>query len=649
MRLLAITLFGCGSSGFGPAPERPGTDPSPVPDGPMALCINEIAPAAARSWRGDDWIELFDPTGEVVSLEGWGLADADGVVHPLPEGSVPAGGAIVLDGDRLPIGLDADGDEVVLVDPEGRRQVVRYGPSERDRTWARTEDCCTEAGCWTSVWLGTPARSNGRQVVGPDTPPEWTTPVNATWRFPALADVIELTVEVRGGARAWLDGEELLRVGLPSGEVGAEDPPLLDAPTVARVRVVPLPIEDHVLVVQVHGDELAVTAQALGDGPSSLASQGEEDVPAAPDVPVFARDRIHEIRLELGPEAQATMDAEVGTYVTGVLTYDGQVLDRIAVKRRGKGGSLRPMGGKPKLRVDLNREVPGGGLGELKALILDNAVQDCSSIKMPLAFDVFALAGNAAPRSGYAHVVIDGEDKGLYYLTEEIDERFAEVWTGDPDAAVFDGSYANKPGEPLALADFDWETVDRFDQEEGPDLGGAQLDRIVEALDAWEAGTATVQDVAQVLDWDSWIGHLAAEEWVGHADGYVLMPNNEWIVIPADGRSRVVAWDTDQTFVEDWQWFIGTRWNDPGGRIARLCVADPTCAERKRQVMANLMDAVDAADLHGELDRLSALTLAATRADPRRECAVESVDVFRAAVGAWIDERSSALRGVYGL
>jgi hypothetical protein len=261
---------------------------------------------------------------------------------------------------------------------------------------------------------------------------------------------------------------------------------------------------------------------------------------------------------------------------------------------------------------------------------------------MPTAFEVFRLAGNAAPRTGWAHLVIDGADYGLYALTEEIDDRFAARWFEDADAVIHDGSYVNEPGEPLALVDFTWDTLPMWDQEGGP-VDNTVLADVTTALDAWEAGARQWADLDDVIDRATWLRHLAAEEWAGHVDGYVLMPNNEWLVTPDDGRTRVVAWDTDQAFLHDTDWFTGTRWTDPGGRLARLCRQDPACDAEWEATLDGVALRADTSDLAGLVDRLDALTRDAALADPRRECPADAVLPARDGVRAWLAGRTAEL------
>lgn len=150
------------------------TRPDLPPAGPAALCINEFMPVNVSSWwLGDvapDWIELFNRTGADVSLDGWEIAD-DRNAGRYDLGAslvVPAGGTLLLYAeddpyagpDHVDFSLSDAGEEVVLEDPEGRVQIVTYGPIAGDVSIFRLTDCCEGEGCLVAGTGGTPNASN---------------------------------------------------------------------------------------------------------------------------------------------------------------------------------------------------------------------------------------------------------------------------------------------------------------------------------------------------------------------------------------------------------------------------------------------------------------------------------------------------------
>jgi hypothetical protein len=181
--MLGLILAACAADPSAPARPSPG-DPavalvasSAAQAGvPPALCINELMPAnQAALLREDgaapDWIELFNPTAEDLSLEGWSITDDRAATAPYALSAalvVPAGGALLLYADEeleagpehLPFKLSADGEEVALFDPEGDGVVLSFGRVYDDFAVARATDCCAGEGCLQHVFHGSPGRSN---------------------------------------------------------------------------------------------------------------------------------------------------------------------------------------------------------------------------------------------------------------------------------------------------------------------------------------------------------------------------------------------------------------------------------------------------------------------------------------------------------
>lgn len=162
-----------------PAEPVPAGDSQPVvqlPVEPLELCINEFVPDNATGWQDEtgafaDWVELHNPTAGDFPLDGWSLTDdpEDPHKHPLDGVVLPARGYLVFAADdraelgplHLSFGLAADGEVIGLFREDGAGELLGFGQTLEDSSWARSPDCCPDpAACTEQRWLGTPGSAN---------------------------------------------------------------------------------------------------------------------------------------------------------------------------------------------------------------------------------------------------------------------------------------------------------------------------------------------------------------------------------------------------------------------------------------------------------------------------------------------------------
>lgn len=180
-------LAACSGSPEDSLPESPAdspTDSPPVDSEPQdsedsaapapRLLINEFMASNEFSYvvlgETPDWIELYNPNAEAMSLAGWSLGD-DGDPLALDAGlTIDSLGYLLLFADQSPelggthlgFSLRSDGEDLALFAPEGwRSDFVRFGAQEPDISAARVQDGDESSG-WEFVAGGTPGRSNNR-------------------------------------------------------------------------------------------------------------------------------------------------------------------------------------------------------------------------------------------------------------------------------------------------------------------------------------------------------------------------------------------------------------------------------------------------------------------------------------------------------
>ena len=223
----------------------PHTSPTTTPVAPGFLTLNEILPAPKKvDFNGDgeanlldEYIELYNPNGFPIGLDGWALDDDEGGSRswPLPDGTIiDAHGFLLFFRDETGIALNNDGDRVRLLAPNG--QIIDsfgYENAVWDQPWSRTVD---GAGEWTLTY---PPSPGGPNLPPPPTPTPWPTPApgqialneilpaprNVDWDGDGTANFLDEWIELynSGTQVAHLGGWRLWRGplsddGLPTGE-----------------------------------------------------------------------------------------------------------------------------------------------------------------------------------------------------------------------------------------------------------------------------------------------------------------------------------------------------------------------------------------------------------------------------------------------
>jgi hypothetical protein len=363
---------------------------------------------------------------------------------------------------------------------------------------------------------------------------------------------------------------------------------------------------------------------------------------------IFSHEAIHEVELTLPADSWTALFADPYTYVEAGFRFDGEALDTVGVRLRGKIGSFRDLNGKPKFKIDFNQFIEDQRFYGLETLSLNNEIVDCSYLKEPLGYALFEAMGVPASRTGFATLTVNGQPYGLFVIVEVPDDRFLRRAYEEPEGNLYDGKYIWYGDYNYTLLDFASGVDDLFQLEEGKDVGNADITAVSDALVAARYQTGFVEAMDPYIDWENFHRVWAGEHWLGQNDGYVLNTNNYRVYFdPTDGRANFVPWDLDYSFLYDYEW--GMDWFRPRGTIASYCLADPECTMAQRDALSRAIDAAEKLDLPGLHTQLAALIADEVAADPRRECSTLSVNYEQAEVVTWLTARSDQLREEWGL
>ena len=247
--------------------------------------------------------------------------------------------------------------------------------------------------------------------------------------------------------------------------------------------------------------------------------------------------------------------ADENTYYAADLRWRGVTVRNVGIRSRGTGSRN---GVKPGLRIDMNRYVDQDFLG-LRALVLDNAYTDPSSLREVLSMKLFARAGLPAPREVHARLFVNNEYAGLYIAVEPIDRMFVTRVFGDAEGNVENGGF---------LYEYTWVREYGFEYL-GPALEPyaeifeprtRETDAVSRLYQPLETLTRAVNDtppdrldqaVGALLDLPAFVRFLAVQQVAAEIDGFVgnWGMSNFYLYRFRDGRpAQVLPWDADHAF-----------------------------------------------------------------------------------------------------
>ncbi len=391
------------------------------------------------------------------------------------------------------------------------------------------------------------------------------------------------------------------------------------------------------------GDSSSDTDPDTGGSEQIGENPGGDD----PSAWIFSGVQVWELELEIAEDQLLLLGSAPTEYAQGNIIFNGERLDDVGIRLKGRLGSFRELTGKAAFKIDLNRYVAGQELHGLEKLTLNNMVVDCSCAKEYLAFRVFRALGVPAPRAGFVWLSVNGHSYGLYSHVESVDDEFLQRHFEQPEGNLYEGEYLLYDWGGYLLADFEQGADDLFDLEEGIDVGLEDVHAVTATLDDVGGSSGFYTYMTHILDWPAYHRMMAAEQWAGHSDGYSLNSNNFRVYFdPGDEhRAAFIPWDMDYSFLRPSDW--GQSWHYTIGRITNLCVADPECKADYLQLLDSSCDTLDALDLGLELEATLAAIEPYIDDDPRRECSDSYVDYYQGLLRSWLLTASDNARGTW--
>ncbi len=390
-----------------------------------------------------------------------------------------------------------------------------------------------------------------------------------------------------------------------------------------------------------------------GNGP---AVDADEDLDQ-----FFSLQRIHQLDIELDEDSWNDLLDEPTDYVSGDISLDGIDYADVAVRIKGGAGSFIALDedypeasgdgngnpGKSAFILNLDKYVDDQNHLGLEKLTVNNLVQDDSCIHETAGYALFRQGDVPAPRTAYASLSLNGEEKGLYLLVESQDNsEFLDDWYDTDDGNLYEGAYGQDLRE---------EHVEELDQDNGDDESREDLQQLASLLNEAEeiGGDEGYSLMTELIDMEEYLTFAATEVYLGHWDGYTPSANNYKVHHhPDTDRWTFLPWGADQLFEDSFGEYGGVMmepgpsWH--GGRIHELCFQSEACQRDLLSAFQQVLAQVDDMDLAELTEKAQALVEDAVLAESTAHGDPEMTRQAWEQVENFMDERPEQLEDWLG-
>lgn len=284
---------------------------------------------------------------------------------------------------------------------------------------------------------------------------------------------------------------------------------------------------------------------------------------------IFSQDSVKTFRLLIKGDDLYKINAAPANeeYVEAALVFEGDTISPIGIRYKGSIGAyagcvsgsdwMRPSGYKTctklSMQVKINWEGRKERFYDLNKLQFHSQNYDKSQLRERLGYWLFAQMGIPSPRSVHARVLVNGQLWGLFGLTEEIDNRFAEYFYKNGKGDIYKEVW---PLKPTGEVQTDKALIDALKtNEEKPDVSFFK-----EFGNAFAASNATnsMDLVRKYMDVNQIISYAVVDRLIRHDDGPFHWYCNDlascynhnyyWFEDKKNRKMHLIPWDLDGAF-----------------------------------------------------------------------------------------------------
>ena len=338
----------------------------------------------------------------------------------------------------------------------------------------------------------------------------------------------------------------------------------------------------------------------------------------------------------------STADADKSTWVHGTFKQGSTVLSDVGFRRKGSS-TFRALPKKAAFKVRFDKYVKGQKWKGLTDLTLNNSTSDPTFIVERLSYHAFRSFGLPAQRAASAHVLINGQNYGLYANIETPDDQLIARLFGAQAKTLYEINYGSQ-----------WEPGVEGGFEE--DVGDGSYSDVHALFTAVQnANDATLlTDVAGVLHTDEWLGFVATEGIVGDYDGYAFGhfgSHNYYMAGDVGGRFSLIPWSQDGTMSDRAGGINVSQPVNTSGvpTLIMRCKNSTACWSAYKDKMRSVLATWQTLGMTSLAQKWHAQVDPYVIADPKKEATLDYYHSESTKLFTWLDGRPAVVRAQLGL
>jgi len=272
---------------------------------------------------------------------------------------------------------------------------------------------------------------------------------------------------------------------------------------------------------------------------------------------IYSPAKVLKIELTLPARSVESLNnpATFKVYVPGQvkISYGSLTSPLLDINLKLKGTtSMSALNATPSFKIRFKKDAAGLGYLGLRRMTLNAMTQDTSKVHEFGSYALFNAMGVPASRTGWAKVLVNGANKGLYVNIEQPDQVFMSSRFRDITQHVYEGvamkdlKLGSDDGAEQTgsfLVDYGWKVTPNKND----------LKSVITAVNETDPAK-WYENLNTYFDRATLIKTLAVENFVGHWDGYSGPDiNNYYLRTSTTNKFTLIPWGPDQTFGENRQ------------------------------------------------------------------------------------------------